>query len=81
MSSDITIFGIAEFDFAVTSSSMPSRGVRILRCGRCGTAFDCRPADCWCAAEPVRLPMPAAESGEDCLCRTCLRLAAASQRY
>jgi hypothetical protein len=56
-------------------------GARALRCQRCGAAFECRPADCWCAAESVRLPMPAAESGEDCLCPACLRAAAAGQRY
>ena len=48
-------------------------------CARCGTGFDCGPAgECWCMAEAVRLPMPALDSGEDCLCPTCLRAAAAS---
>lgn len=27
---------------------------------------------CWCAAEPITLPVPA-DSSEDCLCRQCLR--------
>jgi hypothetical protein len=27
--------------------------------------------ECWCAEEPVRLPMPAEDA--DCLCRDCLR--------
>jgi hypothetical protein len=56
---------------------------RKLACGRCGVAFDCGlGGDCWCAAEPFRLPMPALapESGvsEDCLCPACLRAAAQS---
>jgi hypothetical protein len=57
-------------------------GTRALRCARCGATFDCRlGGDCWCAAEPMRLPTPAAESGEDCLCPACLRAAAAERRY
>lgn len=45
-------------------------------CARCGTAFDCGlSADCWCAAEPYRLPMTKALI-EDCLCPECLRNAA-----
>ncbi|TMJ06250.1 MAG: hypothetical protein E6G97_00880 [Alphaproteobacteria bacterium] len=53
--------------------------VRRLVCARCGAAFECGSAvgTCWCAEEDFRLPMPAAESGEDCLCRECLRRAAA----
>jgi hypothetical protein len=55
---------------------------RRLSCQRCGAAFDCQlGGGCWCAAEPMRLPMPAAESGEDCLCPACLRAAAAGPRY
>jgi len=51
----------------------PVKSRRIV-CARCGAAFDCQPGgDCWCAAEPVRLPMPDAGSKEDCLCRDCLR--------
>jgi len=51
---------------------------RRLTCGRCGSAFDCAPGgDCWCAAEPVRLPLPAAGSTDDCLCPACLRTLAA----
>jgi Cysteine-rich CWC len=51
---------------------------RELLCARCGTAFQCGlGGDCWCAAEPVRAPMPAPGSGEDCLCPACLRAAAA----
>lgn len=53
---------------------------RRLACARCGVAFDCAQAgDCWCAAEPYRLPMPGAAS-EDCLCPACLRKAAADAR-
>jgi len=50
---------------------------RRLACSRCGTQFTCSLAGpCWCAEETARLPMPADE-GEDCLCRDCLRKAAA----
>jgi hypothetical protein len=46
---------------------------RRLACSGCGTAFDCSlTGSCWCAEEPVRLPMSMAAS-EDCLCRDCLR--------
>jgi hypothetical protein len=49
---------------------------RRIVCARCGTAFDCGlSADCWCAAEPYRLPMTKALI-EDCLCPECLRNAA-----
>ena len=46
-------------------------------CSRCGAGFGCGAATsgCWCAAEAFRLPLPA--DGEDCLCRACLRAAAA----
>ncbi|HEY7997274.1 MAG TPA: cysteine-rich CWC family protein [Pseudolabrys sp.] len=55
---------------------------RRLACARCGTAFDCglggaSPGECWCAAEPYRLPLTAAGASEDCLCPECLRKAAA----
>jgi cysteine-rich CWC protein len=53
--------------------SAPSRR---LACARCGTTFDCGlSADCWCAEEGFRLPMPAAADA-DCLCPACLRKAA-----
>ena len=52
---------------------------RKLACARCGTAFECGlSTDCWCAAEPYRLPMTKAWL-EDCLCPTCLRKAAAAR--
>ena len=52
---------------------------RRLACARCGTAFECgAPGDCWCAAEPYRLPLTAAGANEDCLCPACLRKAAAA---
>ena len=39
-------------------------------------SFDCGlSAECWCAAEPYRLPMTKARI-EDCLCPECLRKAA-----
>jgi len=51
---------------------------RWIYCARCGTPFECGlAADCWCAAEPYRLPMTKA-SREDCLCPACLRKAAAA---
>jgi hypothetical protein len=50
---------------------------RTLNCARCGTAFECGlSGQCWCAAEPYRLPMTMA-AVEDCLCPACLRKAAA----
>jgi hypothetical protein len=50
---------------------------RKLSCARCGTAFECGlNGDCWCAAEPYKLPMKDA-AAEDCLCPDCLRKAAA----
>ncbi len=61
------------------TSEMPNREPesRHVVCARCGTAFDCQSGgDCWCAAEPVRLPVPIAGSKEDCVCRDCLRAAA-----
>ncbi|WP_456744514.1 cysteine-rich CWC family protein [Bradyrhizobium sp. USDA 4354] len=49
---------------------------RRLTCSRCGSEFGCDPSgNCWCAEETARLPMPI--EGEDCLCRECLRKAAA----
>jgi hypothetical protein len=49
---------------------------RLLACSRCGTEFTCDPAGpCWCAEEVARLPMPVDDG--DCLCRDCLRKAAA----
>jgi hypothetical protein len=49
---------------------------RRLVCSGCGTEFGCDlSGTCWCAEETAKLPMPA-ESG-DCLCRDCLRKAAA----
>jgi hypothetical protein len=34
--------------------------------------------ECWCAAEPYRLPMP--NDDTECLCPACLRAAAAEQQ-
>ncbi|UPK34716.1 cysteine-rich CWC family protein [Bradyrhizobium sp. 186] len=49
---------------------------RRLACSRCGAEFGCDlSGSCWCAEETARLPMPV--KGEDCLCRECLRNAAA----
>jgi hypothetical protein len=50
---------------------------RRLACSGCGTEFSCSlSGECWCAEEPARLPMP--DGGGDCLCRDCLRKAAAA---
>jgi len=60
---------------------MPDGGAtpRRLVCAGCGAAFDCgRGADCWCMAEPYRLPLPD-PAAADCLCPQCLRRAAAEQ--
>jgi len=58
---------------------MPSQTPpRNLNCARCGAAFDCGlGGDCWCAAEPYKLPLTDAGAAEDCLCPSCLRKAAA----
>jgi hypothetical protein len=54
----------------------PLQEPRRLACSRCGTEFGCDlSGTCWCAEETARLPMPV--KGEDCLCRACLREAAA----
>jgi hypothetical protein len=59
---------------------------RRLTCERCGQEFGCSRdsiADCWCNAEPYRLPMPSpAEAGSsaNCLCPACLREMAARRR-
>jgi hypothetical protein len=48
-------------------------------CEGCGTEFHCtgnNRGDCWCAAEPYRLPTPlSAQIGDftHCLCPSCLR--------
>ena len=62
---------------AQTSDQAAARPRR-LACARCGVEFDCGlSGECWCAAEPNRLPVSAA-GGEDCLCPACLRKAAAA---
>jgi len=51
---------------------LENRGESRVTCARCGASFGCNPGGaCWCAAEPVRLPMP--QSDEGCLCADCLR--------
>jgi len=58
----------------------PAAPVRQTACGRCGAVFGCGlGADCWCAAEPYRLPVPGAAAA-DCLCPDCLRTLAAAPR-
>ncbi|HEX5211286.1 MAG TPA: cysteine-rich CWC family protein [Pseudolabrys sp.] len=53
---------------------------RRLACARCRKEFECGLAgDCWCAAEPYRLPLTQTGESEDCLCPDCLRQAAAGQ--
>jgi hypothetical protein len=62
---------------APKESPSPATAPRRLICARCGTVFDCGlGSECWCAAEPYRLPMPDS-AAEDCLCPACLRAAAA----
>jgi len=59
---------------------VPVPSPRRLACARCGTAFDCGlSGNCWCAAEPERLPM-SGDLSEDCLCPSCLRAAARQVR-
>ena len=61
---------------AASARVIAMKGSRRLACTRCSATFDCRPGgDCWCAAEPYRLPLPEA-AAEDCLCPACLRAAA-----
>jgi len=62
------------------SLTAPRAEPRRLACARCGAAFECGSAQgsCWCFEENVRLPMPAADSTEDCLCPACLRATASS---
>jgi len=64
----------------MTLVTEPDRTPRRLSCARCGAAFECGAGTghCWGAEEDFRLPMPAADRGEDCLCPACLRKAAAS---
>jgi hypothetical protein len=51
---------------------------RRLACSGCGTEFICSLSGaCWCVEETTRLPMPI--DGGDCLCRDCLRKAAANE--
>jgi hypothetical protein len=60
----------------MTDAPQASPSVRRLTCSACGTVFDCGlGGDCWCAAEPYRLPV--SDSAGDCLCPACLRQAAA----
>jgi len=51
---------------------------RRLTCAQCGAAFVCgsggRDGQCWCAAQPALLPMPAG-AAQDCMCPSCLRAA------
>jgi hypothetical protein len=57
------------------SLGQPAATPRRIVCARCGDCFDCSlGGDCWCAAEPYRLPLPASPT-EDCLCPACLRKA------
>jgi len=58
--------------------SLPSSDAapRRVACARCGAPFDCGlDTECWCAAEPYRLKLPAS-AADDCLCPACLRKAA-----
>jgi len=59
-------------------TDVPLSAPRRLACARCGAGFDCgRSGECWCAAEPYRVPLTQAGEIEDCLCPACLRALAA----
>ena len=59
---------------AMDSDAQLPAAMSPVTCARCGAGFNCSPGhDCWCAAEPFRLPMPEAGSSAGCLCPTCLR--------
>jgi hypothetical protein len=59
------------------TAPLPDTSPRNLVCARCGGAFECAVGgQCWCAAEPYRLPLTDAGAAEDCLCPACLRRAA-----
>jgi hypothetical protein len=52
-----------------------------LACPRCGAAFDCTLSDvCWCTRQPIGLPVPDKDCGEECLCPDCLKAAAEAAR-
>ncbi|WP_022721706.1 cysteine-rich CWC family protein [Rhodopseudomonas sp. B29] len=60
-------------------STTPPPAPRRLICAGCGAEFGCTmDGDCWCAAEPVKMPMPS--DAADCLCPDCLREAAKASR-
>jgi hypothetical protein len=81
--STIALFSVRPRAHDAPMSPSPPRlsAMRRLTCARCGAAFTCgaNTGACWCAAEDFRLPMPAADSTEDCLCPACLRAEAARQ--
>jgi hypothetical protein len=59
-----------------TATENPAIANRAVACARCGAKFECGlSGECWCAAEPYRMPMTLAAL-EDCLCPACLRKAA-----
>jgi len=63
------------------SSTTTFPAARRLTCPRCGSEFQCGlGGDCWCAAEPVRLPMTGSAAEDDCLCPACLRAVMADRR-
>jgi len=49
-------------------------------CEKCGVSFGCgaKTGECWCSAEPFRMPLskPGESEFSDCLCPKCLREAA-----
>ena len=64
------------YDEVMDATPIANPRERNIACARCGKAFECGlGGDCWCAAEPYRLPV-AKSANEDCLCRDCLRKAA-----
>ena len=61
-------------DNRANTATFPPPRLRALRHARSTAALG---GECWCAAEPYRLPLTAAGANEDCLCPQCLRKAAA----
>ena len=59
--------------------AQPASAARSLVCAQCGVTFGCNlSGECWCMAEPFRLPLPET-AAQDCLCPACLRRLATAQ--
>ena len=63
----------------IGARAQPGGTARSLTCAQCGAVFACDlSSECWCMAEPFRLPLPET-AAQDCLCPACLRRQAAAQ--